>query len=243
MGRSIIKKILTKITPNRLVRFYQFPLKQELEFGTISYSQEGEDLILKRIFGEQKEGFYIDIGAHHPYRFSNTMHFYKKGWRGINVDPLPGMKSIFDKERPKDINIEKGVSNKKHIITYFSFAEPAYNTFDQALAKKREQKSELLETIDVQCLPLSEILQEAGVSEIDFLTIDVEGWELEVLASNDWSRFLPKVIVLEILDFDFEKYTNSEVYIFLQKKGYFLFSKLFHSTILVHKDYKQLVYR
>lgn len=243
----MLKNIIRKITPNRLIQFYQQPVNnkfnESLKYGKISYSQEGEDIVLSRIFDKQKKGFYVDIGAHHPMRFSNTMHFYSKGWRGINVDPLPGMKSLFDNQRPKDITIEKGISSKKQSIKYFYFAEPAFNTFDEKLARKREQKSALLKTIDIQCLPLGEMLQNIGVSEIDFLSIDVEGLELEVLKSNDWSSFIPKVIVLEVLDFDFNTFGNSNISQFLKDKGYFLFSKLFHSAVFVHEDNIELVNR
>jgi hypothetical protein len=55
-----------------------------------SYSQEGEDMVLYRTFETVKEGFYVDVGAHHPDRFSNTYKFYKQGWRGINIDAMPG---------------------------------------------------------------------------------------------------------------------------------------------------------
>ena len=247
MGNSVIKNLINKITPNKLVQFYQQPIKNkyktQLANGSISYSQEGEDLLLSRIFDKQKNGFYVDIGAHHPYRFSNTMLFYKKGWRGINVDPLPGVKHLFEKYREEDVTIEKGVSKQKQRITYFQFNEPAYNTFDKELATKRKEKSQLLKKIDIQCLPLSQILNDYPVSDIDFLTIDVEGWELEVLMSIDWNNIVPRVIVLEVLDFDFEKYENLNVYLFLKAKGYFLFSKLFHSTVFIHENSKKLVKR
>ena len=73
----------------------------------ICYSQNGEDLILNRFLENKKNGFYIDIGAHHPIRFSNTYLFYKKGWRGINIDAMPGSMDLFNKIRSRDINIEK----------------------------------------------------------------------------------------------------------------------------------------
>src|SRR5829696_7661265 len=75
-----------------------------------SYSQEGEDLILERIFLEQKKGFYVDVGAHHPKRFSNTFLFYKLGWFGINIDAMPGSMSAFESARPRDINLEVAIA-------------------------------------------------------------------------------------------------------------------------------------
>jgi hypothetical protein len=71
-----------------------------------SWSQEGEDLILARIFGDKPDGFYVDVGAHHPKRFSNTYYFYRRGWRGINIDAMPGSMLAFNRLRPSDINIE-----------------------------------------------------------------------------------------------------------------------------------------
>mgnify|MGYP001334584774 CR=1 FL=1 len=86
-------------------------------------------MILNRIFGNQAKGFYIDVGAHHPKRFSNTYLFYKRGWSEINIDAMPGSMKIFDKQRPRDINIEKPVSNEKKIMDFYIFNEPALNSF------------------------------------------------------------------------------------------------------------------
>ena len=78
-------------------------------YKNLSYSQNGEDRILHRIFENQKSGFYVDIGAHHPFRFSNTFLFYKMGWKGINVDAMPKSMEIFKRFRPRDINLELAV--------------------------------------------------------------------------------------------------------------------------------------
>src|SRR5690349_18351333 len=75
-----------------------------------SYSQEGEDMVLRRVFEHKAHGFYVDVGAHHPMRFSNTYFFYRRGWRGINIDARPGSKREFDRARPRDINVECGVA-------------------------------------------------------------------------------------------------------------------------------------
>ena len=78
-----------------------FPIDRYLSLK--SYSQEGEDMVLRSFFEGQKnyKGFFVDVGAHHPYRFSNTLHFYKKGWRGINIDPQPGMQALGEGHPPK----------------------------------------------------------------------------------------------------------------------------------------------
>jgi hypothetical protein len=101
----------------------------------ILFSQEGEDGLLERVCAGKLNGFYVDIGAHHPQRFSNTYVFYLKGWRGINVDPMPGSKQRFDILRDRDTNLEVGVSDVREELIYYSFKEPALNTFDPGVAE------------------------------------------------------------------------------------------------------------
>ena len=68
-------------------------------------------MILRVIFAKQQTGFYVDVGAHHPKRFSNTYFFYKKGWYGINIDATPGIMENFKKMRKRDINLNIGISD------------------------------------------------------------------------------------------------------------------------------------
>lgn len=108
----MLKSSLKKLLPSR---FWSYLIYMRdlyfVRFHTKSYSQEGEDLLLSRIFGDKKDGFYIDVGAHHPFRFSNTYLLYKRGWRGINIDAMPGSMKLFNRFRPRDINIECGVAS------------------------------------------------------------------------------------------------------------------------------------
>jgi hypothetical protein len=94
-----------------------------------SWSQEGEDMALRRVFEKEKIGFYVDVGAHHPKRFSNTYFFYRMGWNGINIDAMPGSMKEFDKYRGRDINLELGVAKQEGILNSYVFNEPALNTF------------------------------------------------------------------------------------------------------------------
>lgn len=110
----------------------------------LSYSQSGEDMILDTIFCDVKKGFYVDIGANNPYIQSNTHFFYKKGWRGVNVDALPGSMNIFRKVRPNDINIEAAISNSNEILSYFMFSSSFYNTFDSSKVNEIKQNAQLI---------------------------------------------------------------------------------------------------
>lgn len=108
----MLKKILKAILPMKLrKKLTIFNNLYITRFHIKSYSQEGEDMILHRIFERQCKGFYVDIGAHHPFRFSNTYLFYKRGWSGINIDAMPGSMNIFNKFRNRDINLEYGIGN------------------------------------------------------------------------------------------------------------------------------------
>lgn len=214
--------------------FYFFFSDKFSVFYLKSYSQEGEDMILNKLLECENQGFYIDIGSHHPKRFSNTYFFYKKGWAGINIDAKPGSMKIFNKKRPRDINIEVGVSSKEEIINFYMFNEPALNTFDESLANSRtSDKYHIIETVSVNCMSLNGILEQylpANI-KITFLTIDIEGYDLKVLATNDWNKYRPEYLIVESYELYIEKVTESDIYKYLTEKNYKLVSKSYYSLI------------
>ncbi|MFM6072225.1 MAG: FkbM family methyltransferase, partial [Dolichospermum sp.] len=155
------------------------------------------DLILARFFEKEKNGFYVDIGAHHPQRFSNTYYFYLKGWSGINIDAMPGSMKIFDDLRPLDINLEIPISDKSEILTYYEFDEPALNSFSLPLSQERIKTSnyKIIAETQLKTQTLAEVLDKHLPPEqtIDFLSIDVEGLDYKVMISNNWDKYKPKV--------------------------------------------------
>jgi FkbM family methyltransferase len=207
----------------------------------LSWSQEGEDLILNRIFGSKKNGFYIDVGSHHPKRFSNTYFFYKRGWSGINIDAMPGSKIIFDKTRPRDINIELGVGKKKDQLTYYIFNEPALNGFSKDLSKIRDDDDnnnyKIISEIDVKVMPLGDILEKYLINDIciDFLSVDVEGLDFEVLKSNNWLKYKPNIILIEALESNLHEIYKSELLIYMDELEYILFAKTVNTCIFKRK--------
>lgn len=204
-----------------------------LQFQRQSYSQEGEDIVLLRYFEQQQNGFYVDVGAHHPFRFSNTYLFYKKGWRGINIDAMPGSMKLFNEFRKGDINLEIPISESRQKLTYHIFNEPALNTFSESEAEKKNGifHYKIIDRLELQTFTLSEILDQylpVG-QEIDFLTIDVEGLDYKVLKSNNWDKFKPKMILIESLRSDIESTFNAELYYYLKDHGYKFVSKTFNT--------------
>ncbi len=129
-------------------------------WGRKSYSQEGEDLIVERMVSK-RSGFYVDVGCHHPFRFSNTYLFYKKGWSGINIDANPKSMKLFNRRRSRDINLEVRIAKKNGLLTYYQFNEPALNTFNEQEAQlKNAQPYHIVKTVQVPVKKLGDILQE-----------------------------------------------------------------------------------
>lgn len=202
-------------------------------YTNMYWSQEGEDILLKRIFANKKKGFYIDVGAHHSSRFSNTYKLYKESdWNGINIDPnLKSYKNL-QKNRKRDINICCGISNKKEVLKFYSFQESALSTF--SLKKKNQLKNNFkfkIKKIPCQrldCL-LDKYIQKSLT--IDLLSIDAEGYDLKVLQSNNWNKYLPIYIIIEIAPTTLDKIENHPISKFLKKKKYNIYSKLHKSVI------------
>ena len=99
----------------------------------LTYSGEGEDLIIERLVKHLSKGTYVDIGCYHPKVGSNTFKLFKKGWTGINIDPNPNTIRLFNQFRPKDINLNIGISKSNQVLTYFEFTESAVSTFSETL--------------------------------------------------------------------------------------------------------------
>lgn len=203
--------------------------------GSLHFSQEGEDIFVNRLFGDRQSGYYIDVGAHHPTRFSNTFALYKKGWRGINIDATPGSMDPFKKLRPDDINLEVAVSDKTEPLALHVFKEGALNTFDPLLSMSYTTDGwEKVDMIELQPRPLADVLdQYVPVGQtIDLLSIDVEGEDLGVLRSNDWGKYCPDVIIIEALGTPFLSLGSHPAIIFLASRGFVPVSRLYNSVIL-----------
>lgn len=238
----MLKKILKTILPKRAIeKLIDIKNNNFDGFSLKSYSQEGEDIILSRIFGKQKTGFYVDVGAHHPMRFSNTYFFYKKGWNGINIDAMPNSMNPFNKIRPRDINIEKPVSDRKQVLTYYAFNEPALNGFSKKLSEERNGKGNyfIKFTKDIETLTLEEILDKnlPQYKEIDFLSIDVEGLDFMVLKSNNFEKYKPKLVLIEILESHWEKIENNEITKFLKNYKYSIYAKTVNTVFFINNSY------
>ncbi len=237
---ACVKKAIKKIIPPRY-RYRVVAVAKNIfgGYGRTHYSQNGEDIILAALFAKKRRGFYVDVGAHHPERYSNTHLLHKKGWWGINIDPDPNAIQLFKKRRPHDTNLCVGISRERGEKPFFVFDDPAVNTFSPAMAKTWQEGKNiaLRKTVSVKTAPLREVLAGAvpAGTRVDFLNVDAEGLDREVLESNDWARFRPEVIAIEDHGFKPETPAESAVYRFLSGKGYTLVAVMKFSLIFVRK--------
>ena len=239
----MLKQIVKILLPKNVIKKLNIIKNNYFDgYALKSYSQEGEDMILRRLFEGQKTGFYVDVGAHHPKRFSNTFFFYKKGWSGINIDAMPNCMKLFDKIRPRDINLEVPISDKKQKLKYYMFNEPALNGFSKDLTEKRDGKDnyKIISEKDMETSTLEKILEKYLPSgqEIDFMSIDVEGLDLQVLKSNNWKQFRPKFVLVEVLGCSISEIANSKEYKYLAGFGYEIFAKTVNTVIFRRDDIK-----
>lgn len=163
-----------------------------MRLKVFSYSMINEDNVIDWLTGYKKNGTYIDVGAYRPNEINNTKLFYQRGWRGINIEPSKSGHDMFVKERPEDKNYNCAIGSGE--IEYFgSDNESSGNTCDKNVAEKRGMKSLGMAKLK----PLKEIFEENGLTRVDFISMDVEGYEMEILKSNDWNKYRADVLCIE----------------------------------------------
>lgn len=184
----------------------QAPLRQALEVSyrkcaLNSYSQYCEDLIADYMLGRPCMGSYIDIGANHPRHFNNTWRFYLKGWRGLNIEPNPSLCTLLGRARKQDLNLNIGVGAKKETLSFYQLEPHTLSTFIKAEADAAINNGcTLAKVIPVDILSLGEVIklhQKVFNVPIDMLCIDVEGFELRIIDSYEWSFHRPKLVIIE----------------------------------------------
>ena len=192
------------------------------------YSQDGEETYLKEKFSGKTRGIYVDVGAFHPYRFSNTYWAYQLGWAGINIEPNIDKYKLFCALRPNDININCGVSDNTGVLNYYSFKESALNTF---IKENADDIGDIQDVTTVRVDTLKNILLKQKIHKIDFIDIDIEGMEMKVLASIDWEKTYIDCILVEQRNMALADVIKSEEHNYLLQKGYKAINKYGRTVI------------
>lgn len=167
--------------------------------GNISYAQAGEDLVLDFLVNYAPKGFYVDVGANHPIRSSNTYRFYCKGWHGIAIDANKKFASEFAKKRPRDRFVKACVGNESENVQFHHFKSDALSSVSGARLYANPEHYSLLSVETMTTRSLTAVLEEAKAPLfIDILSIDVEGHGEAALRSIDLDRYRVRIIVIEL---------------------------------------------
>lgn len=206
------------------------------------YSQSGEDMIINHIFCTLgiKKPSYIDIGAHDPYHLSNTAYFYENGSTGVNIEPNPVLFKNIQKIRKKDLNLNIGIWDQSGKLDFYLMNASTMSTFSKeeadALCKNYDFKIEKIIKVDVK--PIMFIIEKycKGIFP-DFLSLDVEGLDFDILRSIDYKKTSPKVICVEAVEYSETVFGKKETEIvdFLKGQGYYLYADTGINSILVKK--------
>ena len=166
----------------------------------LSYTQNLEDYHLSLAFAGQQSGFYIDIGGGHPVADNVSFWFYERGWRGIVVEPQPQLTALYERLRPRDLVVQ-GLVGRSSGEMDFHVVERLHglSTTVEQHAKGARAFGADYQTVRLPVMTLAELCERHEVRAIDFLKVDVEGAESDVLAGGDWQRFRPKVIIVEAI--------------------------------------------
>lgn len=215
---SFKKKITLNSWYYRAYLYYNLFLKEKIFLKRKSYSQFGEDIYIEKLFKNFKKGIYIDIGCYHPVKYSNTAKLFYKGWRGYNIDLNKVSIDLFNIARPKDKNFNIYLSKISDEKKFF-YTENLFSSINSIYLEhlKKFNVSEAIKH-EVRTGKFNDIVKE----KFDFLNIDCEKHDYEIIKLIDLNFFTPKIICIEIEDFEFEiiEYLKKYNYNFIKKLGF-----------------------
>lgn len=210
-------------------------------YGEKTLSQHGDDIMVLNIFRliENYNPTYLDIGAHHPWNISNTALLYEKGCRGINVEANPNLMEPFQYYRPEDKNINVGVAGKKGKLPFYMIDNcSGRNTFSKASAEQfvREYPQHTIQEVrEIEVVTINELLDDDKFP--NFLTIDVEGMDFEILKAADFRRSRPDVICVEAWHD-----VSSPIKNLLKRENYFVYCRMGWNLFFVQEKYYDKLY-
>ena len=166
-----------------------------------SHSQYLEDLFIDNIFRGKVDGVYVDIGANDPSELNNTKRFYDRGWFGVNVEPDTMVFGKICQARPRDINLNLGIGKQASELTFHELSPNTLSTFSKASALqsvKKDGATIVSETL-VKVISLAELFKTTMPdTQVDFMSLDAEGFEFDILSSNNWELYRPTAIIVEL---------------------------------------------
>jgi FkbM family methyltransferase len=165
-----------------------------------SYSQHGEDAYVADFFGKRPNGFYLDLGASHPFRFSNTYLLYRSGWHGMTVEPIPRLGKLHRRWRPRDTLLPIAVGRTGGTLEFFEMTPSVLSTLDREVATQyvADRRAVIFQRYSIEVAPINQVFEQANaIAPIDFVSMDIEGLDTDVLSVVDFSRFRPSLFCIE----------------------------------------------
>ena len=223
----------------KLSLFYNLIVKQKYFIKRNSYSQFEEDKFIYNFFTNTTEGFYIDIGCYHPIKYNNTALLFNAGWSGINIDINQTSIDLFNIVRKKDKNICAAISNETGSTDfYFDHKFSPINSINKnfSLNSSKTILNRTFKKKKINRFTFNDLIKthELKIRDIDFLNIDVESHDFEVLEGMDLQKYKPKLICIELyndkLELDEKKFIE-----FLSYYNYSLIKKIGPNGLFSYK--------
>jgi len=202
----------------------------------LSYSQFGEDITAANLLRNVETGFYVDVGAHHPLRHSNTAMFHMQGWQGVNIEPMQEGFSAFAQYRPHAINVRAAVHNEAESVTLYKFRGGLANTIMENRAQDLRKSMEVVGEEVVPALSLNDVFERhvpRGV-RVNYLSVDIEGYDPEAIAAFDLGTYRPDVVCTEIHRPDMLALGEETAVRFMSEHGYQLYAINVYSFTFVN---------
>ncbi len=232
---------------NKLIKLVSI-FKRKAKYRKVSFSLNAVDLIVDYIFKDKIQGIYIDIGSQHPISNNNTYLLHKRGWNGINIDLDKKNIELFNISRPNDINLNYAISDTNGFTNlYFYHDSSPINTLNKDVSDY--QKATVKKIKKIETHTLDDILKKVDFKKkIDFMNIDVEGYENKVLAGFDINKYKPSVVSVEFLDLKMKNLElknnninnlfSSDLYNYFINNNYHFVNWLHGDLIFVHKNFR-----
>ena len=225
--KKIVRKIKSILRPD--------------DYRKISYAQCGEDIIVSGLFqtfGIQKPS-YLDLGAHHPTYFSNTYYFYLRRSFGVCVEPDPVSFQRIRRKRGRDICLNVGVgTTSQDKAEFFLMSESTLNTFSESDARRIDADTsyKIVGTAQIPLVSVNEIIEQNFSGKPNFVSLDIEGLDLEILTTFDFGRWRPEIFCIETVVFSdkrSEAVKIPEIARLMEQHGYFAYADTYINTIFV----------
>ena len=214
----------------KIYLYYNLYFRNKAYKKRASYSQDQEDLFINNYFKNIDNGFYLDIGCYHPIKYSNTALLHNRGWQGINIDMNQTSIDLFKILRKKDKNICAAISSSNKEVTQFiDHSYSPVNTIDKNFSQMISKRLQIKPFSErkIYTNTLNEILKkyEIQIKKIDFLNIDVEGHDYEVLKGINFLNIKPKIICIEIDNHE-KNFSKESIQNYLKKFNYKIIKRI-----------------